>query len=603
MLARDFAELVDDAVQRGAQWSGRCPAHKDARPSLTWRDGDEGLVVRCHRGCNYDVICAALGVPVPSLFRDARNGHGAAVRQIVATYDYTDAHGTLLYQVVRYDPKDFRQRRSDGRGDWIGNLDGVARVLYRLPHLKGHDVVVVVEGEKDADRLAALGYAATTNAQGAGKWKAEYTRQLRDAGVRLVLILPDNDEPGWKHAQTVAAALRAVGIAVAVIELPGLSPRRESHGEDVSDWLDAGHTPDELRDVLAAATAAPAPDVASDYIESVASFLAGADAPTAYVFPELLPCGVILLLHGEPRARKSLVAFELALAAATSTAPFGLARFRPTGGPLRVLYVQEEDPRDLTKTRLRRLIADRCGASPPSTLSVAVRRGLDLDDEACVTRLLADLERLDIKLLVLDAARRLSAKTDEGPSKVRELIAVLRTIVSAGVTVVIVHHDVKPPQNGQDLRRRSQRASGGDWFAGCECPVHVERVDGRESLVFPEDYKFAADPAPFTFIHNIEGGLITRLIGTDTNRDHAAQAGRRARVVEWLRANPYATKTTMQQARLGRWDVLSTDLDALSKSGVVDAAPGRKAGSWRYYVVGTESYTASGKGSSGTAND
>jgi hypothetical protein len=129
-------------------------------------------------------------------------------------------------------------------------------------------------------------------------------------------------------------------------------------------------------------------------------------------------------------------------------------------------------------------------------------------------------------MLVLDAARRLSAKTDEGPAKVRELIAVLRRIVTtAGMTIIIVHHDIKPPQNGQDQRRRSQRASGGDWFAACECPVHVERIGSRESLVFPEDYKFTGDPAPFTFTCVLEDGLITCLEGTDSTSEAAEHAG------------------------------------------------------------------------------
>src|SRR5206468_6638237 len=121
----------------------------------------------------------------------------------------------------------------------------------------------------------------------------------------------------------------------------------------------------------------------------------------------------------------------------------------PTAFP--TLYVQEEDPRPLTRPRLRALVGARCGIEPPDTLHVAVRRGVDLDDPIWVDRLVADLQRLDVKLLVLDAARRLSAKTDEGPAKVRELIAVLRTIViTAGVTVIVVHHDVKPPTTGQD---------------------------------------------------------------------------------------------------------------------------------------------------------
>ena len=72
-----------------------------------------------------------------------------------------------------------------------------------------------------------------------------------------------------------------------------------------------------------------------------------------------------MLIHGEPRARKSLVAFELALSAATGTAPFGLHRFQPAA-PVACWYIQEEDPRSLTRPRLRRLVQERCGVGFPT---------------------------------------------------------------------------------------------------------------------------------------------------------------------------------------------------------------------------------------------
>src|SRR5262245_28923443 len=325
-----------------------------------------------------------------------------------------------------------------------------------------------------------------------------------------------------------------------------------------------------------------------EYIESLAAFLAEDDPPLRVVFPDLLPAGVIMLLHGEPRARKSLAALELALAAATGTAAFGLQRFTPPE-PVTVLYVQEEDPRPLTRPRLRALVRTRCGEACPDTLHVAVRRGVNLDDPHWVDQVITDLKRLGVKLLVLDAARRLSAKTDEGPAKVRELTRVLRLIVTAaGVSIVIVHHDVKPPTNGQDQRRRSQRASGGDWFAACECPVHVERISARESLVFPEDFKFGVDPAPFTFSLEIADGLVTRLVGVNTTTEHAETAGASGKLLEWLRANPHSSKTAMKKAGFG-WDAVETHLNNLLKAGKVDAGPGRKAGTNLYFVVSESS--------------
>jgi AAA domain len=263
--------------------------------------------------------------------------------------------------------------------------------------------------------------------------------------------------------------------------------------------------------------------IPADYIETAAAFIAEDDPPVPFLIPELLPIGMVMLIHGEPRARKSLAALEIALAAATGTAAFGLDRFTPVE-PVTVLYIQEEDPRPLTRLRLRALITARCAVCP-DTLHIVTRRGVNLDDPVWAGQLTADLQRLGAKLLVLDAARRLSAKTDEGPAKVRELVAVLRAIVTlAGVTIVIVHHDVKPPANSPDQRRRSQRASGGDWFAACECPVHVEKIGARESLMFPEDYKHGMDPSPFTFTCEATDGVVTRLVGIDTSTDQAERS-------------------------------------------------------------------------------
>lgn len=212
------------------------------------------------------------------------------------------------------------------------------------------------------------------------------------------------------------------------------------------------------------------------------------------------------------------------MAAATGTAAFGLDRFTPVE-PVTVLYIQEEDPRPLTRLRLRALITARCAVCP-DTLHIVARRGVNLDDPVWAGQLTADLQRLGAKLLVLDAARRLSAKTDEGPAKVRELVAVLRAIVTlAGVTIVIVHHDVKPPANSPDQRRRSQRASGGDWFAACECPVHVEKIGARESLMFPETLH-VHPPLPADIVTSIDvpAGVARIARARERNRNCPAYA-------------------------------------------------------------------------------
>jgi len=168
----------------------------------------------------------------------------------IVTYDYKDESGMLLFQVVRYETKDFRQRRPDGMGGWIRNLDGVRRILYRLQELLragSDDWVFIVEGEKDVDRLYDEGLVATTCPMGAGKWDDNYSEFLNDRSK--ICIIPDNDISGRSHAKQVAESLDHVGVKARILELPGLADKG-----DVSDWFDAGGSKKELIKLAEAVT-------------------------------------------------------------------------------------------------------------------------------------------------------------------------------------------------------------------------------------------------------------------------------------------------------------------------------------------------------------
>jgi hypothetical protein len=190
------------------------------RPSLIKRLGDKGAEV-------VNRVWELLGLE----------------RRIVAEYDYTDEAGCLLYQVVRWDPKDFSRRRRDGKGGWVWNTNGVPTVLYRLPELVNSDpaeTAFVCEGEKDVDNVRCLGLVATTNPGGAGtnKWRDDYNGPLHG---RHVVILPHNDDQGTEHAEQVARSLHGGAASVKVLMLPGL-PK----AGDVSDWIAADGTGEEL---------------------------------------------------------------------------------------------------------------------------------------------------------------------------------------------------------------------------------------------------------------------------------------------------------------------------------------------------------------------
>jgi putative DNA primase/helicase len=197
----------------------------------------------------------------------------AQLGRIVATYDYRDANGALVFQVIRHDPKDFRQRQPDGTGGWTWNVKGVDLVPYRLPELLAAPAdapVFIPEGEKDVDALRALGLVATCNPGGAGKWRREYGVWFQG---RAVVVLPDNDPqatdatgalrwhsdgrpilPGQDHADDVARRLQGIAATVRVVMLPGLPSKG-----DVADWIAAGGTLEELESLAAAAPEAQRP--------------------------------------------------------------------------------------------------------------------------------------------------------------------------------------------------------------------------------------------------------------------------------------------------------------------------------------------------------
>jgi putative DNA primase/helicase len=210
-------------------YQARCPAHKDDNPSLSISIGDNGgTVIYCQAGCDVADVLAAVRLKMSDLFNDSFKAPTSPTPKkakdrgvIVKTYDYTDAGGNLLYQVVRLNPKGFYQRRPNPErpGEWINNLDGVSRVLYRLPAIlaavQAGDPIYVCEGEKDADAVAALGLCSTTNVSGAGKWKDEYSTVLRGANV---VILPDADKPGRDHADKVALSLFGKARSIKVVK-------------------------------------------------------------------------------------------------------------------------------------------------------------------------------------------------------------------------------------------------------------------------------------------------------------------------------------------------------------------------------------------------
>ena len=236
----------------------KCPAHEDKTASLSISEGNNGqILVKCFAGCTFQSIVSSLGLTARDLFNDQKQETAKPYRRINAPekkqtepesgepkskysiereYSYTDVFGNEVYQALRLVPKSFRQRHRVN-GNWVWTMTGVERVLYRLPHVLAADTVWVLEGEKDVENMVALGFEATCNVGGAGKWMDGYTESL--AGKNVILC-GDNDKPGQEHISKVFDSIAGKAKTVKIVKVP-------SSCKDASDFIATFPSPELAR--------------------------------------------------------------------------------------------------------------------------------------------------------------------------------------------------------------------------------------------------------------------------------------------------------------------------------------------------------------------
>ncbi|MEO1191465.1 MAG: AAA family ATPase [Pseudomonadota bacterium] len=407
--------------------------------------------------------------------------------EIAARYEYCAADGTLLYEVVRMVPKDFRQRRPAGKGKWIWNLQGIEPVPYRLPEIEealAHGrPVFIVEGEKDADNLAELGVPATTNSGGSKKWSAGLSKYFQGADV---VIVPDNDGPGADHAELVANSLSTYASKIRILELPDL-PRKG----DVSDWLRAGGTAESLN---ALASVAPVwrPETKT-LLPTVWYGEEDAQPSLEWLVRGLLVSKGLSAVFGPPKSSKTFFTLDLALHIATGRDWFG--RSVKQGG---VVYVNGEGQAGL----LQRMKAwgqenDAPASAPFMVISQAINLFDDHHDaDLLVAAINAQRDRLaaPLRLLVLDTLSRMIGSGDE--DKARDINVFVQNVDrlqrELGCHVMVVHHTGKDQGRGMrgsnalqgavDAGIKVERATGG------LCTAQLDLIkDGEAGQVFRYD--------------------------------------------------------------------------------------------------------------------
>ena len=229
-----FCSKLENVKQTSNGIEALCPAHDDKKASLTASRNGEKILFKCQAGCVNNEILQTINMEWNQFFVHSDNSKTPKKKE-VCRYRYKNKDSKHAFDVVRFEPKDFRPHRPDGK--WT--LEGVERVPYRLPELlqgvKESKPILLLEGEKDVDSAMAMGLIATTFVGGAGKWRDEYSEYFRGAEV---VLIPDNDDPGLKGMTEIATKLHGIASKIRMLELPGLGPRQQKHGKDFSDWIE-----------------------------------------------------------------------------------------------------------------------------------------------------------------------------------------------------------------------------------------------------------------------------------------------------------------------------------------------------------------------------
>jgi putative DNA primase/helicase len=439
MSANQIARALGNDRREAEGYRCRCPLadehiHGDAHASLTIVERGGKLLVRCQsrHADEQDRVIAALR---ERGLWPTDDGKG---RQIAA-YDYRDESGALLFQVVRLESKDFRQRRPNGTGSWIWKLGDARRVLYRLPELLAADrneTVWIVEGEKDADAVAALGLVATTNPGGAGKWRDEYNEPLRG---RSVVILPDNDATGEGHARHVARELFPVAASAWILRLPNLPEKG-----DVSDWLAAGGNRDALLELVRRTRALTAADVK----ESTDSQFFGFRPVSEYLSEHMAAAGRKSFWAGILREGEVSMLAGRAMAG-KSTFACALTRALHLGVPLL--------GRDCVKSKVGYMALERNGANVARLLKSWGLSDVHILDQLPAMPLVGlaafikgEIVRHGLEVVIVDHLQNLAKITD---SKDYSLVSLAlepfqKVAKETGAHILLLHHQGKTEREG-----------------------------------------------------------------------------------------------------------------------------------------------------------
>lgn len=453
------------------EWQADCPCggHSTPQKHLTiGNDGNKALVT-CFGGTHtYEDICKVLGFDSLTYSKDNLTAKEQP-KVIKDIYKYIK-NGQVIFETVRFIPKDFRQRRPDGKNGYIWDLKGIELCLYHHDDIKNAvkngDTIYICEGEKDVDRLCDMGFIATCNPMGAGKWLPQYTDTLN--GANQVIIIPDKDDAGRKHAKLILQSITGKIKNIKIIEVTG------DTNKDVSDWFDNGGILENFNKLIEQTPIyKPIIRIAR---ERGNSLMNRHFDPIKWIVPNMLPQGMALLA-GTPKTGKSRMALNIALAVATG----GLALDKMNVKQGSVLYLSLEDNDRRLNEHLKDIYIDKI----PDLDKIEFWYETKLLNEGG----LEDIEywlknNPDARLVVIDTLQKVRPKTDtKGGIYAQDYDAVsplTNLAAQYNIAILTIHHLNKRPTADDPM----ELISGSTGLTGAvDTTIIVKRKRGENEAI------------------------------------------------------------------------------------------------------------------------
>ena len=536
------AKLIAAALGRArpaanGHWLASCPVldhgqgNGDKNPSLSIVDEDGKLLMKCHGGCSqHDVWSAVRDLGLlpqasewvePLVIRPINGHHPAPVQiprpsvqyppapvqlHLTQEWEYADEHGSVLFVKQRFRTTDtkgktYKLLRVMQDGTRQASMVGAKVIPYRLSDVlearRQSKPVFIAEGEKAADALASIGVFTSTSHTGAGSWPAANSHWFADLNIVLV---PDNDQPGYRYASLVAAALLPIAKSVRLLALP------VKHTEDAFEWVAAGGDKVALMALckglqpLADAESIayqPPPPPEDSYLAIDLSIDAEAfepepalelvpaeskirieawdtieDEPVEWLIQDVLPRKGFSALFGPPGSFKSFCALSFAHSVATGSAWMGKEVSVPGG----VLYICAEGFGGMGA----RIKACRLHNKTPANAPVfVIRQQLNLrsskEDIQQLQLAISNLvqrEQIRFELVIIDTlARSFGSGNENDSSDMGSFISSLSKIQRLlDCALMIVHHP------GKDLSRGARGHSS--LHGALDTELELQRLDG-----------------------------------------------------------------------------------------------------------------------------